>query len=310
MMIEGSRTGEEKQISAVERRESVPTKPSTPLDNGVAKENLNNKDLLKIKKLEAEIKKLQELLKRRTLEKEDATRRAEDFQHLLDETSRKLSEREVELQGVIRQRTGELEASKIEIASLLARLKQYEMEQSSLENGSKSAADRHAAELKQLQAQLERVRSEMLAQMEASRIETRQQKDINATLEKKLAAASAESAARESKLEKENSSLRADVSRLMSECDQLKTDMKSREKSLEEWKQRIDQCRNYIVKICQPQFAVVKDDSLVPVQPGTQEAGGFVLVPLSLMLEGYTLLPQDMKKKIADEYESSKKVKR
>jgi hypothetical protein len=62
----------------------------------------------------------------------------------------------------------------------------------------------------------------------------------------------------------------------------------------------------YIVKICQPQFSVVKDEALTPVGPGQSQDGAFVLVPLPLMLEGYTLLPGEMKKKIADDYESSK----
>jgi hypothetical protein len=45
---------------------------------------------------------------------------------------------------------------------------------------------------------------------------------------------------------------------------------------------------------------------VTPSQDGSQQHEGFVLVPLSLMLEGYTILPPDTKKQIATEYESSK----
>lgn len=307
MMIEGAKTGEEKLVSVVERRESVAVKPSAPLDTGVAKENAVQRDLVRIKKLENDIRKLQEQLKKRTQEKEEETRRADDFQHLLDSANRKLSDRETELTEELRRRQTQVEHFRSTCEELEKKLRQIEDDHASSTSGSRSAAERHAQELRDAQAQLERLRSDMNAQLDSLRNELRQQKEQTSVWEKKSSAQAAEAAQRDTRHEREMAAARADSAKIASECDGLRRDMCEKDKMVDDWKQKMDQCRNYIVKICQPKFSVVKDDSLAPVQPGSQEAGGFVLVPLQLMLEGYTLLPGDMKKKIAEEYESSKK---
>ncbi|EKG03968.1 hypothetical protein TCSYLVIO_004971 [Trypanosoma cruzi] len=52
----------------------------------------------------------------------------------------------------------------------------------------------------------------------------------------------------------------------------------------------MQQVRLFMQMVCQPDFYVVKDRSLQPVDKNRPEPTGFVLVPLSILLQGYTLL--------------------
>lgn len=312
MMIEGSRTGEEKIVTAVERRESVAVKPSTPLDSGgPSKENNPTaaRDILRVKKLESEIKKLQELVKRRTQEKDDACRKATDFEELLASSSCRWSEREAELQRDAQEQQRQMELLRQTCKSLERQLTALIAEQEQVTAGSKSANDRHAAELQSSKADWERARLQLLTEMEATKMELKQQREASAALERRVATLCNEATLREGRFEKDLNAAKIELTKLLTESDALRHDIRTRDATMEDWRTRIDQCRHYIVKICQPQFSVVKDDTLTPVQPGGAEPGGFVLVPLQLMLEGYTLLPPDLKKKIAEQYESSKKLK-
>eukprot|EP00996_Jenningsia_fusiforme_P000365 NODE_1310_length_1592_cov_47.289047_g1175_i0.p1 GENE.NODE_1310_length_1592_cov_47.289047_g1175_i0~~NODE_1310_length_1592_cov_47.289047_g1175_i0.p1 ORF type:complete len:396 (-),score=76.90 NODE_1310_length_1592_cov_47.289047_g1175_i0:291-1478(-) len=56
-------------------------------------------------------------------------------------------------------------------------------------------------------------------------------------------------------------------------------------------------CQNFIKRVCQPQFSVVQDESLTPVAAdcGFGMVEGHVLVPLKLLLEGYAMLPRELR---------------
>ena len=77
---------------------------------------------------------------------------------------------------------------------------------------------------------------------------------------------------------------------------------------------RIDELTKHLVKMCQPSYTVVSDSSLTPLDPAiprqrisTEAEGGngegFVLVPLHLLLKGYSLLSVQTQKQIEQEYE-------
>nr|CCC93788.1 conserved hypothetical protein [Trypanosoma congolense IL3000] len=53
----------------------------------------------------------------------------------------------------------------------------------------------------------------------------------------------------------------------------------------------VQQTRLFVQMVCQPDFHVVKDTSLEPVDRDRDVPSGFVLVPLTVMLQGYSLLP-------------------
>ncbi|KAJ9451589.1 hypothetical protein DIPPA_25458 [Diplonema papillatum] len=80
------------------------------------------------------------------------------------------------------------------------------------------------------------------------------------------------------------------------ELKESRDDLIMKEASMMEMRGKTDQLIQYVAKICQPHFAVVKDESLTPVNvSGFQVTEGHVLVPLILLLEGYALLPANLK---------------
>lgn len=65
----------------------------------------------------------------------------------------------------------------------------------------------------------------------------------------------------------------------------------------------VSQCRQFVKNVCQPGFTVVKDISLEPVEKNREYPTGYVLVPLIILLHGYTLLPMEDREKVIQEYE-------
>ncbi|CCW65894.1 unnamed protein product [Phytomonas sp. EM1] len=65
----------------------------------------------------------------------------------------------------------------------------------------------------------------------------------------------------------------------------------------------IKQCRIFLKQICQPSFHVVKGASLEPVEPNRPEPTGFVLIPLVVLLHGYSLLPIKEREEVIRQYE-------
>ncbi|EAN78062.1 uncharacterized protein TEOVI_000880700 [Trypanosoma equiperdum] len=64
----------------------------------------------------------------------------------------------------------------------------------------------------------------------------------------------------------------------------------------------VQQVRLFVQMVCQPDFHVVKDTSLQPVDRSRTEPTGFVLVPLTLMLQGYSLLSNEDRDDLVELY--------
>ena len=80
------------------------------------------------------------------------------------------------------------------------------------------------------------------------------------------------------------------------ELKETREDLIAKEAQMIDLRNRNTLMIEYISKICQPHFAVVKDESLQPVNlSGFQVTQGHVLVPLVLLLEGYSLLPVQLR---------------
>lgn len=65
----------------------------------------------------------------------------------------------------------------------------------------------------------------------------------------------------------------------------------------------IHQSRLFVKNVCQPGFTVVKGPSLEPVDKDREAPTGFVLVPLVVLLHGYTLLPDEDRHSVISNYE-------
>jgi hypothetical protein len=70
----------------------------------------------------------------------------------------------------------------------------------------------------------------------------------------------------------------------------------------------VQQCHLFIRQVCQPGFSVVKGPSLEPVEKNRPEPTGFVLVPLTVLLHGYALLPEDDRQEVIDHYDKEAKA--
>lgn len=70
----------------------------------------------------------------------------------------------------------------------------------------------------------------------------------------------------------------------------------------------VAQCRLFIQHVCQPGFSVVKGPSLEPVEKERPEPTGFVLVPLTVLLHGYALLPEGDRQAVIDHYDGKAKA--
>lgn len=66
----------------------------------------------------------------------------------------------------------------------------------------------------------------------------------------------------------------------------------------------VQQVRLFVQLICRPDFYVVKDASLEPVDKHRPGPTGFVLVPLTVLLQGYTLLSVDERHGLIEFYQT------
>lgn len=314
MVIEGSRTGEEKAVAVIDRREPIATRPVAaerkPREEQ-PKEDLSASKDQRIRQLETQLRRVQEQLRTRISESND-----------LRETAAKAGETIAHQQSRIESLESEVESLSDTNASFnktIAQLK-AQLQQAAAE------AESHAADatLLRQKSAVHAVTSDERQKEAAKRLEEAvKQADLDRTrltaethawksqvdeLNRKLLAAKEEASLREALLSKELNERRSNEAKSAGDAVAARTQLAEREAKVLEWRKKIDLCNEYIVKICQPQFSVVKDESLTPIQTGvtTPENGGFVLVPLPLLLEGYGLLPVEVKRKIADDYETSK----
>lgn len=65
----------------------------------------------------------------------------------------------------------------------------------------------------------------------------------------------------------------------------------------------VAQSRQFVKNVCQPGFNVVKDATLEPVEKNRSSPTGYVLVPLIILLHGYTLLPNTEREEVISSYE-------
>lgn len=309
MFIEGSRTGEEKVVSTVERREAaVPTPPIQPPPRAPptpdAEKDKERSQRERIRKLEAELARAQEQLKRRKEENAElqATNlrlvaTAEQAQRRLEDQLQSERADTATLRGSLAEQQTTINELRKEVASLKADL-QTRNDQGALEKTAQIAKRDETEAL--LRATIAALQDKVKATSDANQA---------------LMTEAAQLKTRVTELERENGALKTMMatdlgaardreSALMKQVAALRAQLVDADEQVTAWKKRVTDCNEYVVKVCQPQFSVVKDESLAPLNSSKPNPGeGFVLVPLSLLLEGYGLLPPDVKRRIATTYE-------
>jgi len=307
MMIVGQQHGEEKTVSATEiRRVNTPGEEAQTLARQQRSESIHTKDQQRIRKLEADVKRLQDQLKqksddydtlqnmadvqRNTISRLEAEK--EKFGFLLDGEQRKKSDE----CDALRQKIVKMQLERDELVASHNRQKK-ELENTFLEriDREKQALDEERAKNIASFRQKDEDCRNMIAKMKT---------EIDA-LQKQFRQRDLEHDQDLAKMKGEKGSQKEVEEKLRNEIRQLRGELVAQAATVEEAKRQSKAFYDYMVNICQPQFTVVKDEKMTPMDPQSthsQAAEGFVMVPLKLLLEGYALLPIEMKRKIADEY--------
>eukprot|EP01012_Entosiphon_sulcatum_P023870 TRINITY_DN2900_c0_g1_i1.p1 TRINITY_DN2900_c0_g1~~TRINITY_DN2900_c0_g1_i1.p1 ORF type:complete len:417 (-),score=93.40 TRINITY_DN2900_c0_g1_i1:326-1576(-) len=312
LMVEGCQTGQPVQVQEVVVRRPLssmtsPLRPSRPptamstsaRDTADGEQILsstteaqlqrerkeNQKDKATIRRLEAEVKRLKDLLAERDREVSELNRHIADLEKKLTVDTERLRGEALALQL-------QLTASQTEKDETRSRVKDLRDEGDTLRAAMESQRRQHAqreeelgntlADLRDKVRQLEQQAS-AASRSEAQTLQRR--RDEERQRDQQLAQLRDELQQQTLKLQKLQSQ----------EVERSKRDARS-EVELANLQERMQKFYTYIQKICQPQFSVVKDESLTPINPtGFSVVEGHVLVPLVLLLEGYAFLPVTMR---------------
>jgi hypothetical protein len=314
MFIEGSRTGEEKAMPRpTVVREPLAPKPQPPSpDTPAAEEVLPSKedaravkDRERLRKLEQDVAKLQEQLKKKTSDNAEL----KDANLRLSSTSETMKNR---FEDRIQQLLNDAETKDRHIGDHGKLIEQLRRENEALKADVRSRDDQllkeqaaNAAKHGETEASLRAALASKDAMMAAESQKVSAVSSEMAALRQRLSDAERESHTMRERLNSDLASARDRENALLKQIAALRTQALDAQEQLAQWKQRVTDCNEYVVKVCQPQFSVVKDESLAPLNGKPSAPGeGYVLVPLPLMLEGYALLPPDTKKRIASTYEA------
>ncbi|RNF02040.1 hypothetical protein TraAM80_06669 [Trypanosoma rangeli] len=96
--------------------------------------------------------------------------------------------------------------------------------------------------------------------------------------------------------------LELDLMRTQAQLQRVNKDLAEAQNTMTESDTLLQQVRLFVQMICQPDFYVVKDRSLEPVDKNRPGPTGFVLVPLTVLLQGYTLLSPSCRQNVVDSY--------
>lgn len=308
MVVEGQHTGEERGGVLQEKpRESLSRRASI----GARGFDQGQRDRAEIRRLEREVRRLQGIVDKQSKELHEL-RNAEPDEQLREE----LQQARQRAQALERQiREGD---ERREWQDNRQQRQQEELEQMLRDERTRSASLRGDAEDRQVEARikcreledrvesLSRERDDLRRRLTEQEDEHRRVRDQ--ALGDKLTAEAKDrdigdlrnqQRSREAMICQLKAALAEDAStveRLRNELRESRDEQVHKEAELIERRRKAEQFQEYVLKICQPHFAVVKDESLCPVNvSGFQVTEGHVLVPLILLLEGYALLPPQLK---------------
>lgn len=316
MMISGAKTGEEKYVSATEVRR--------PQDENAAAADAQARrvnratagastEADRIRKLEQELRKSQELVRKKAAELEAAN--AKNKQAVADLAAKHDRERLDALEAQKQQHDAAAKALLLQVDSLTGQVGRLngELKQRTAEDN--EASRRRESELAASTTLWASERQMMQAELEKLRKQLQEEKDKNGRLTGELRGAKTELETARGDWARLEQQLRTELAAAQREIRELRATVEQQRDNVEAWEKRVNSCNSFILRICQPKFSVVKDDEkLTPMSQqeaaaaaGSGGASGFVLVPLTLMLDAYELLPRDAKQTIATKYEEDKR---
>ena len=215
-----------------------------------------------------------------------------DLNHIISELRKQLAKEKQEYQSKIFARDAEIQEAREERSTALKLVQVVQQELETIQAEKEKEKRLAAATETKLQSTIFELQSkinEISKQLESAQEEGLQLGTLQKESDKRMA----------DKMEWLNVQLEAKMAKVASlEKELHATNLKfqSRDEEFEAMQQQVKKYNMFIQKICQPQFSVVKDPSLTPVNPnGFDVVEGHVLVPLQLLLEGYGFLPEDLR---------------
>ncbi|KPA80145.1 hypothetical protein ABB37_05134 [Leptomonas pyrrhocoris] len=160
--------------------------------------------------------------------------------------------------------------------------------------------DKWEDELASLRRELEAAKIAIATQAAAESADAAHQREVE-QLKAELEALRQSSASKQRELE-------TTLTDAQSSLNKTKTELEECRKVQQQCNYLVQQCRLFIRQVCQPGFSVVKGPSLEPVEKNRPEPTGFVLVPLVVLLHGYSLLPEGDQQEVIDHYDNAAKA--
>ncbi len=317
-LISGQKTGEEKFVSATDVRRPQDENTNADLQarrvNQRTASNAATTDAERIRKLEQELRKSQETVRKKSAEIESM--REKQKQALADLSAKHDKERLEALEAQKQQHDEAAKALILQVDKLNGQVARLQVDLKTKSAEENEAARRRDGELSASTKLWASERGVLQTEIDKLRKQLQSETERNGQLasEARTAALNLETAKSDwARLEQQ---LRAELAAALKEIRELKATIEQQRENVAEWERRVKACNSFILQICQPKFSVVKDDEkLTPMSQAEAAAAagqaggasGFVLVPLVLMLDAYELLPKDAKQTIATKYEQDKK---
>eukprot|EP01063_Lacrimia_lanifica_P013644 TRINITY_DN20271_c0_g1_i1.p1 TRINITY_DN20271_c0_g1~~TRINITY_DN20271_c0_g1_i1.p1 ORF type:complete len:535 (+),score=202.41 TRINITY_DN20271_c0_g1_i1:108-1712(+) len=301
MCVEGVQTGEEILIDSQQQHDRVAAESRGADEAGKANKRAQSR---KERLLELEVKRLQTLLAQ---EKKEMAHVKNSYMSLRDQYASlsKVEERIEQLERETREKSDAIGEGRAEQLTLKQQLLDEQKKYLDADASKNEQILDGKNRIIELQERVQRAEKEKKDMGEAWTEAVQQGLEAKERL-KDVESSSADNASTISTLKSQQKSREAMISQLKAalaeeasaseksrrELKEVRDELVSKEAQVIDLRRTADQMTDYITKICQPHFAVVKDESLTPVNlRGFQVTEGHVLVPLLLLLEGYSLLP-------------------
>lgn len=276
LAIEGSRTGEEivVQLPAQRKPAEPPSEDLTALRKQLTQAKAENRNLSgKLSKRKCELEHCRQLMNIQLDELQERRRKEIEFWCERDD---------ILLQRLVQPLRSADNTKKIrELQTVIAGLEK---------------------ELKEVKTAFETEKTTLLRQLEVEK-QTPKNDDEIARLKARIAELESTLTSERSRFTMEKQILEAEKAGVELVLSQTATKLRDLEKLRAEEEFLVAQSRLFVKNVCQPGFNVVKDTSLEPVEKNRSSPTGYVLVPLIILLHGYTLLPNDQRQAVIEGYE-------
>ncbi|KAH9582198.1 hypothetical protein LSM04_007403 [Trypanosoma melophagium] len=306
-LVEGSRTGEERVVNSCEGKRqrtrdneavspATGTTPTPTTASAATTPGIDSADRKKLMQVTAELERTLEKLRQKTREEQKVRRRLSVVRlKLEEEVDRRVIVGDGLLNRIQMERTcmqeqkthfiNLLEKVTVERDNALQIIKQQQT-QKEFQNTMQNEIYNLREENKTLRQQVDTLNNSKLVLEESEKRLCEEKKNNEARFLNNI------------------HTLESELMRTQARLQKVKNELTDAQRTTEASEALIQQVRLFVQMVCQPNFYVVKDRSLEPVDKNRADPTGFVLVPLTVLLQGYTLLSPNDRQNLIDSYQA------